>query len=257
MNDQNTEESTVYELEIFRAGDYGAKGSYSEGDLDAIARDYNPAQHEAAVTVDHEQSGPAHGWVSGLRRLGDRLLATLTKLSPALITALKTHAYKKRSVELYRQFPETGRPYLKALTFLGAGAPEVKGLADPQFSESAPAVVRFDETPPHPIDHGAIARERLMRRGLWKPEWNNTPLLDAFRGITSTEHVNALISAFESFAPAITFGRVENSAAPDAAAIHFTGTASAESLQRHNAAMALMRANPRLDYRDALLASAS
>ncbi|HNM47063.1 MAG TPA: hypothetical protein PKH51_08600, partial [Candidatus Sumerlaeota bacterium] len=129
--------------------------------------------------------------------------------------------------------------------------------ADPQFSESAPAVVRFDETPPHPIDHGAIARERLMRRGLWKPEWNNIPLLDAFRGITSTEHVNALIRAFESFAPAITFGRVENSAAPDAAAIHFTGTASAESLQRHNAAMALMRANPRLDYRDALLASAS
>ncbi len=53
------------ELEIFRAGDYGAKGTYSETDLDTIAQDYNPARHEAAVTVDHEQSAapPTAGWV--------------------------------------------------------------------------------------------------------------------------------------------------------------------------------------------------
>ncbi|MEO8376256.1 MAG: hypothetical protein ABI579_01185, partial [Candidatus Sumerlaeota bacterium] len=68
-------------------------------------------------------------------------------------------------------------------------------------------------------------------------------------------NTDALLAAFESFAPPVTFGRLENSATHDTFAERFTGNASAESLQRHNAAMALMRANPRLNYRDALLAS--
>ena len=41
------------ELEIFRAGDYGDKGSWGEGELDQLAADYDPALHEAPVTLDH------------------------------------------------------------------------------------------------------------------------------------------------------------------------------------------------------------
>src|SRR5690606_32066987 len=49
------------ELEIFRAGDYGPRGRWSEADLDRLAAGYDPALHEAPVTLDHAQTGPALG----------------------------------------------------------------------------------------------------------------------------------------------------------------------------------------------------
>ena len=124
------------EMEVFRAGDYGPRGSYSEEDLERIASDYAPGLHEAPVTVDHRQDGPALGWVRGLRRAGRLLLARLGGLDCGFLENLKAGAFKKRSVEIYRKLETTGRPYLRALTFLGAGAPVVKGLADPVFGET-------------------------------------------------------------------------------------------------------------------------
>jgi hypothetical protein len=126
------------EVEVFRTGDYGAKGSYTPESLEAIARDYDPKRHEAPVTLDHEQKGPAFGWVRSLRMCGDRLLARLHSLSEDLVGMIRAGAYKKRSIELYRSFSETGRPYLRAVSFLGAASPEVKGLVDPTFAEDGP-----------------------------------------------------------------------------------------------------------------------
>jgi len=130
-----THSNVELEVEVFRGGDYGPKGSYGEADLDRIAAGYDPATHEAPVTLDHAQRGPAHGCVKRLRRLGDRLLATLWKVSPALHDWLRRGAYRKCSVELYRSFRGNGRPYLKAVSFLGAATPEVKGLQAPLFAE--------------------------------------------------------------------------------------------------------------------------
>lgn len=126
------------ELEVFRAGDYGPKGRWSEDALDRLAANYDPALHEAPVTLDHAQTGPALGWVGALARRGDRLLARLRGLSPALLALLRQGAFKKRSVEIYGALPETGEPYLKAVSFLGAAAPAVKGLRDALFSEAEP-----------------------------------------------------------------------------------------------------------------------
>jgi hypothetical protein len=123
------------ELEVFRAGDYGEKGSYDIADLDNIIRDYDPGMHEAPVTIDHARSGPAYGWVKGLKRVGNKLVATLKGVSEDFFRWVKDGAYKKRSIELYRKFTSTGRPYLRALTFLGAAPPEVKGLADIVFGD--------------------------------------------------------------------------------------------------------------------------
>jgi hypothetical protein len=151
MSQQNSPPAELT-LEVFRAGDYGPKGNYTPDDLESIAADYNPSEHEAPVTLDHQQQGPAHGWVTSLQRAGDRLVATIARVSPTLGALLKSHAYKKRSVEFYRQHGATGRPYLKAVSFLGAAAPEVKGLADPLFHES----VAFEEEPPLPPAPGRI-----------------------------------------------------------------------------------------------------
>ena len=159
------------EMEVFRVGDYGDKGRYETSDLDAIAQDYDPKMHEAPVTVDHAQSGPAYGWVKGLRRAGDRLFASVRILSGEFLDWLKSGAYKKRSIELYRKFSGTDRPYIRALSFLGAAPPEVKGLADPVFAdagefinvdfteEKKPEILVAEEDKPE-LDLEAILRER-------------------------------------------------------------------------------------------------
>ena len=138
-NTNMKEESNVnglMEVEVFRAGDYGPKGRYTVEDLDAMCADYDPSLHEAPVTVDHAQSGPAQGWTRAIARRGDVLIATLKDLGEAFQNMVREGAFKKRSVEIYRCFGETGRPYLRAVSFLGACPPEVKGLADPAFGES-------------------------------------------------------------------------------------------------------------------------
>jgi len=146
------------EIEVFRAGDYGPKGAYAPEDLRQIASDYEPARHEAPVTLDHRQDGPAFGWVAGLRCVGDVLVARLKNLHASLCDWIRQGAYKKRSIELYRSFAQTGRPYLRAVSFLGACPPEVKGLADPIFREDdgERVVVEFDDRPqpatPEPLD---------------------------------------------------------------------------------------------------------
>src|SRR5215218_2956994 len=96
------------EMEIFRAGDYGAKGRYSEADVQALAEDYRPELLEAPLTFDHAQSGPAYGWVTALRSKGDRLLAVLRGVPECVRELVRNGAFKQRSVELIREMKETG-----------------------------------------------------------------------------------------------------------------------------------------------------
>ena len=134
------------EMEIFKAGDYGAKGRYSEADIQALAEDYKPGLLEAPLTFDHARSGPAYGWVAALKRSGDRLIAVLKDVPSTVRDVLRNGLFKRRSVELMRELPETGRPYLRAVTLLGAATPEVKGLREIAFSgDSADDVFFFEE----------------------------------------------------------------------------------------------------------------
>jgi len=133
------------ELEIFRAGQYGPKGEWNEQALEGLARDYDAAIHEAPVTLDHAQSGPALGWVDSVQRVGDRLVAKLHDLNPAFTDLVKQGAFKKRSVELYPAATHSGRPYLKAVSFLGAAVPAVKGLRDVLLSDATGAI-HFEQT---------------------------------------------------------------------------------------------------------------
>jgi hypothetical protein len=129
------------EIEIFRAGDYGTRGTYTPTDLEHIARDYDPARLDAPLTLDHAQAGPAHGWITGLRCIGDRLLARLHGLGHAVRQLVATGAYRRCSIELLRRHPDTGRPYLRAVTLLGAATPAVHGLQPVRFSDDEPPVI--------------------------------------------------------------------------------------------------------------------
>lgn len=215
------------ELEVFRAGDYGDKGAYTEDDLDAIARDYQPERHEAPVTLDHAQSGPAYGWVKSLRRAGNRLFASLKDLKGDFLEWLKSGAFKKRSIELYKNFSSTNRPYLRAVSFLGACPPEVKGLADPVFAEGGD-FVNLDLLEPEAARMAELLSERdglkkevqrlrdkerraavvafcerLKRKGRLLPAWEEQGLLEFMLSLDGENRIcfgeNQNTSAFDWF----------------------------------------------------------
>lgn len=133
---QNSQEETPW-VAIFRAGKY-PQGDFDEAALDGIVSRYNPVNaHEAPISLDHEDKGPALGWVSSLKRVGDLLYARFRQVSDDFKEKLRSGSYKKPSVEIYKNYEGQGVPYLRAVTFLGAQSPAVKGLPQAVFLESA------------------------------------------------------------------------------------------------------------------------
>ncbi len=115
-------------IELFRAGNYGEKGAYTEADIDKMVANYDPAKHEAPVVVGHpEHDAPAFGWVESLKRAGSVLLGKLKQVPAQFEDLVREGRFKKRSISLYRT---ADGPALRHVGFLGAMPPEVKGLAD-------------------------------------------------------------------------------------------------------------------------------
>ena len=256
------------DVEVFRAGNYGPKGEFRDADLQHLAADYDPAVHEAPVTLDHLQDGPAEGWVKSLRAAGGKLVATLAGLSPRLRELVGNGGYKKRSIELYRAFKATERPYLKAVSFLGAAAPEVKGLADPVFADDDPQTLRFIESPdapaleeePDPNTPRAAAeaaRQRLVDARRWKPDWENAGLMAVFTELGPGPLLNSLVNVLTREDPPVAFGETPaDTTQHEDALAGYVGSPSPESLERHHRAMAFKAHNPTVSYTEALLRTA-
>lgn len=120
--------------EIFRAGQY-PQGEFSLDKVKAVVKNYDPSFCEAPITLDHGQNGPAYGWVTALIEDAGKLKASFRDVTEELKEYVETGKYRKVSIELYREL-EGRKPYLKAVTFLGAATPQVKGLAPIRFHES-------------------------------------------------------------------------------------------------------------------------
>lgn len=241
------------EVEVFRVGDYGPRGSFDEAALDRIAAAYDPARHDAPVTLDHAQSGPAYGWVASLRRRGGVLLATLRDVPETLREAIRGGAYRKRSIELYRALPPEGAPYLEAVSFLGAAAPAVKGLADPIFSEGESESFAF-ENEEEGTTFAESLRTKLRSEGRWLPAWDAIGLLHVFVELGG-ETRETLAKALRALPPSATLApQPMTTAEVDVFSETLAGTtASPASLQRHRRAVEWLAANPGCTYRDALL----
>lgn len=274
-------------MEVFRSGDYGAKGRYSDRDLDQIVADYQPDLLEAPLTFDHAQSGPAYGWVAGLRRRGDRLIALFRHVPEAVRALMQSGAYKRRSVELLRALPQTGRPYLRAVSLLGAATPQVKGLRDVCFAtEDEAAQIAFAEEPPsanaatpgdtvqdlrRQVEEGRLALmfSELRREGYCLAEDDAAALgrLLASAHAGGQEHFadnpdGDAIAWLQGFlrrtlqrAPLGVVdmpvaGAVANGGAPGVA---FCDRTAPASFALHHAAVALQQGQAGLTYRDALL----
>lgn len=140
-----TKKDPFAEVELFRTGAYGARGSYTEKDLKEIAERANSENWDIPITVDHKQDGPAMGWVEKVIAKGCSLWGSL-KPHAEFARMVKDGVFKTRSVEIY-----PGRePRLRAVTFLGAKSPQVKGMAS-IFSDNPEGLVSFAEDMPEHV----------------------------------------------------------------------------------------------------------
>jgi len=147
-------------VQVFKVGTHtdsnGSKDSFTEADLDemveAFAATY-PKLHEPPLRLgEHEETegskgerlpGRAAGWVGGLKRDGQYLLAKLVDLPEAVMQAIRGKEYKKVSAGIALNREVEGKRYPKMLdhlALLGAKIPAVKGLESLQttfLSEAA------------------------------------------------------------------------------------------------------------------------
>ena len=128
--------------EVFKAGKY-PQGKFTKKEIAEIAKNYDPKFCEAPITIDHQQSGPAYGWVETVKAEGDKLKVAFKDIPEAFEKDVNDGKYKKVSVELYRNLEGKGA-YLKAVSFLGAAIPQVKGLEAIKFMEAESDVYEFE-----------------------------------------------------------------------------------------------------------------
>jgi hypothetical protein len=142
-------------IEIFRAGRHtssdGQEIEFSEGDLEATARAYDPKVHDAPLVVGHPRTDdPAYGWVTDLDRSGGSLFAEADQVDPEFADLVRAGRYRKVSASFYTptspQNPVPGVYYLRHVGFLGAQPPALKGLKPVGFADSDNGVIEFNLT---------------------------------------------------------------------------------------------------------------
>ena len=129
-------------FEVFKAGVY-PQGKFTKKQIAEIASNYDPKFCEAPITIDHQQSGPAYGWVQDVKAENDKLKVCFKDVPEEFEQEVNAGKYKKVSVELYRNLEGKGA-YLKAVSFLGAAIPQVKGLEAIKFMEAESDTYEFE-----------------------------------------------------------------------------------------------------------------
>ena len=141
-------------IEIFKTGKHtaisGQALTFSDADLEASARAYNPAVHEAPIVVGHPLlDAPAYGWIRSLSFSDSRLLAEPRQVDPAFADLVREGKFKKLSASFYTpeapQNPVPGVYYLRHVGFLGAVPPAVKGLKPVSFADAEEGVIEFGD----------------------------------------------------------------------------------------------------------------
>lgn len=189
-------------FEIFAAGSWidsqGRQKTYSREDLDKIVASYDPGNHEAPIVIGHPANNhPAWGWIAGLKRVGDKLLALPRGVVDEFAEMVKKGLFKKRSISLN---PDLS---LRHVGFLGAVPPAVKGLEDIRFEVDPAALEYYAEMAEDTWKMGLVGRVLQRLRDF---------IIDKF----DVETANQVVSPFDidelkrELEPAVEIGDVMN-----------------------------------------------
>lgn len=128
-------------IDVFRAGDYGDKGSYAQADLDQMVQGFESKHPDVPAVVGHpETDSPAYGWVDKVRRVGDLLQVQLKDVFPDFEDAVRKGLYRTRSVAIGAD------KLLRHIGFLGGATPQVKGLKPVHFGGGEFATFDYKES---------------------------------------------------------------------------------------------------------------
>ena len=128
-------------IEIARTGIFtdsaGRRQTFTERDLDDIARAYDPAKRDAPLCFGHPQTdkAPAFGWVDRLKSEGGRLYASFSQVPDEVRELVARGHYRHVSMSL---MPD--RVSLRHVALLGAAQPAIDGLAAVEFADGGDAI---------------------------------------------------------------------------------------------------------------------
>ncbi len=119
-------------VEIMRVGTWNGD-KFTSNDLDDIVEAFDGVGFKPPVKLGHvEKSGdPAFGFVTGLKRVGDRLLADISDIPQKLADMIHERRFDAVSSEVFfnlKRGEKLFRRALKAVALLGAEIPAVAGL---------------------------------------------------------------------------------------------------------------------------------
>lgn len=128
------------DVEVIRVGKWNAATgpvNVTSSMLDQIVSNFSSINQVAGYGVPVKRGhsvdagSPAYGWMSGIRRVGDVLVADFADMDPAIVDAISKRRYNSVSVEMYPHVVYEGKTFsnvLGGVALLGAEWPAVKGL---------------------------------------------------------------------------------------------------------------------------------
>jgi cation transport regulator len=179
--------SQTYELkdvEVFSTGEWN-KNKITDEDLDNIVNGTNEIINELKpkVKLGHDDkqkllqaSGlPAGGWITKLKKVGNKILVDIKEVPKVLYELIKNGAYKRVSSEILYDYtePSTKKRYAKvlsAIAFLGGDLPAVTNLKDiaalyDDVNEEATLII-YEKKPTKKVENKKKGVEYIMVDGL-------------------------------------------------------------------------------------------
>jgi hypothetical protein len=139
---ENKELKSKKNVEIFSSGVWNGD-PYSNEDLDEMVRAFNETNEfiKPHLKLGHNNEQkllqidgmPAAGWIGGLRRIDNKLIADFIDIPKKIFELLELKAYRKVSSEIYHNIKINGKPFkrmLSAVSLLGSDMPAVSNLND-------------------------------------------------------------------------------------------------------------------------------
>ena len=142
QKDYAAELFNIPNVEIFASGVWNGD-KYTNDDLDIMVEAFNDPNHKLKpfLKLGHNEDQkllandglPAAGFVSNLRRVGDKLVADFVDMPKKIFELVENKAFRKVSSEIFWNIQIAGKKFkrmLSAVALLGADTPAVSSLDD-------------------------------------------------------------------------------------------------------------------------------